>query len=548
MKARGRRSTARGHLRAALLCLALLGAALPCAGASRLEASLGFGGYAPPGRWVPLWIRGEALPRDASIQVLRLSAEGVRLGLETYPALEGIRLECPAWTGGDLDALSIRLMSEDRALAEVRLDARARPFPGHLVLACGLSPQARLAIGSALMPVEPVLAIAALPSDLPSNGLDYDAVSAIAISGGKVELSPGQRGALLAWMAGGGRLCVAEPAGGQGSLQALGLEGRAGGGPVPYGLGSFVSLAPDRAEAPAAWREALALEPYDPSLREGAGSVARSSATAGRAGGATGETRAIIAAAIAAWLAATLLAAALGRGRAAPFASVAALCLAAVLAGGPALDRALARGADIQARALVLPGSGAAFLSLRADAYTPPSSLEWAAVSVLGKPSIAYSDEESGSFGEWRHSLPKAVFGLRRGEADGLDLEGMLGPGEWEELTAGSTSALAPRGGKSIRGETEPPGIESSSPLAFLAPGEPASWWTKAPGGPWAKSEAPPEWLGGDALWLASLRGGKRALAVLAGYCATDSLALGIEGGPLREIRWAMPLPKGGLE
>jgi hypothetical protein len=541
------RSIARNPIGAALLCIGLLWLALsPCAAEARLEASLGFGGATPPGRWVPLRIRGEGLPRGASVRIARLAADGRSLGVETFPALEGVGIECPAWMSGDLDAVSVRLQSGDRVLGEIRIDAKSKPFPGHVVLARGLSTRARLAIASSLMPVEPVLAVAVESSDLPSNGLDYDAISAIAIGGESLELSPAQRGALLAWLAGGGRLCAAETALAGGFLGEL--VPAAGKGPVPYGLGRFATLSPDRAEIPASWTEALALEPYEPSARLGAGAIARapeSGAPEGGAAGASGATRGArvaMAAAAAAWIAALVAAAALGRGKAAPLAAVAAICLAAVFAGSSALDRAMLRGASVRARALVVPGSGSAFLSLDAKAYRPSSSFEWAAIRALESPSFAYADEESGAFGEWRHSLIKAAFGLRAGDGSRLELETMLEPEEWDRLSALSSAAPL----RSQRGGKQPPEAESAYPLAFAEQGEPVAWWTKAPGAPWVKLKDAPGWLKDDEGWILSLRGGKRSLPLLAGRCAAGALALDVEGSALREVDWAMPLPEGG--
>jgi hypothetical protein len=541
----------RSQLGTVLACLALLLAGkFPCAAEARLEASLGFGGCTPPERWVPLRIRGEGLPGGASITVRRLASDGRSLGVESFPAFEGLLLECPVWNSGELEAVSVALGSGDRILAETKIDAKSKPFPGHLVLACGLSARARIAISSALMPVEPVLAVAVESRDLPSNGLDYDAVSAIAIGGGRIELSPAQRGALLAWLAGGGRLCLAESSRG---AEALGLATGSGPSPGPraYGFGIYATLSPDQAELPTSWREAFALEPYDPSSRLGAGSLAR--APGARAAGDTnsssrlargaGESRAAIAAAAAAWLAALVLAAILGRGKAAPFAAVSAICLAAVLAGGPTLDKAIHRGAGASVRALVLPDSGAAFLGVGAEAYLPPESFDWAAVRAIGSPRLAYRDEESGIFGEWNHGMAKSAFGLRSGDRSGIELEAMLEPEEWEALSPFSIPSIDEKGPR--RGGKEPPEIGSSLPLAFLASGQPASWWTKEPGGNWTKSKAAPPWLAADEGWILSLRAGKASTALLAGRCAADGFDFTVGGCQLGEIGWAMPLPEG---
>jgi hypothetical protein len=239
-----------------------------------------------------------------------------------------------------------------------------------------------------------------------------------------------------------------------------------------------------------------------------------------------------------------LAAAFFGRRKAAPFAAVAAVSLACVLVGGQALDRAILRGASFRARALLLPGSGSAFLDFESASYAAPASLEWAQVRAIRSPSFAYADEESGGFGEWRHSSAKSVFSLRGGSASGLELEAMIDSRIWAEL---SSNALprAPVADSGIGGN-EPPELESPSPLAFLAPGARISWWVKEPGARWAKSEFAPIWLSGDEDWLLSLRGGKGDLALLAGRFDPGSGLLSVEALPLVGIRWAMPLPAGG--
>jgi hypothetical protein len=499
-------------------------------------------------------IRAEGLSRGATIRVDRLARDGRGLGRESYPALDGVPIECPVWTGGELDGIVVALRSGDRTLAETRLSVRSKPFPGHIVLACGLSARARLAIASALLPVEPVLVVAVEEAELPANGLCYDSVSAIAIGNEDVELSPAQRSAMLAWLSGGGRLC-ALAAEGRGALAAMGLASRAGS--LDYGLGRCAGLSPGRAEAPESWRDALALEPYDPDSRLGAGSLERAAARGSSRAAAPGQaqaqsaeggthgtsltkgTRLAIAAASAAWVAALLLAALLGRGRAGPYAAVSAICLAAVLAGAPALDRAIRRGAGFSARALVLPDSGAAFLEFDARAYAPPSELEWVLVRAAGSPRFDWGDRESGAFGEWTHYMARAALGLRAGGEGSLKLEGMLDGAAWE--AAGALSPLR------RSGDAGPPDVDSAYPLAFLGRGAPVPCWTKQPGEAWAKSEFPPNWLAEDEARLLSIRGGKGDRALLAGRCPGKAIELSVEGGPLSEISWAMPLPEGGL-
>jgi hypothetical protein len=514
-------------------CLAMLMAFLSPAGAAKIEASLGFDGYALPGKWVPVWIRCEGAPRSASIELKRLSEDGRSLGLESFPALDGLRLECPAWIDGELSSLAVRLVSGGRTLSEARLDVRARAFPGHLVLACGLGASARLGIASALMPSEPLLAVATLPSQLPANALDYDGVSAIALAGSRegFALSPAQRQALTAYVAGGGRLCEI-------------MEGRDRPRSSAYGLGSTQALSASELLTPADWRAALGLAPYDPSLRTGAGPAAPASGAEGKPDGLARRAKLIVLAALAAWLAATLAAAALGKGGAAPIAAVAALSLGAALAGAPALDRAFIRGAEARLLVLELPESGSAFVSLRAGAYVPPEFLKWAEPRSIGGISIAYSEGEGGVIGEWRHELGKAAFSLRSASGGRMELEASLSsplPAAIAGLSHGGAAGRArPAGG------LEPPALEGLGPLAYVAAGEPAAWWSKNPGARWAKHDFPPPWLEADSAWVLGLRCGPRALPVLVGLEQAPSFGVSVQGSPLGEALWALPLAQEG--
>jgi len=527
----------RGMLAGTLLlaCLAALG---PRAAASPLlEAELGFGGFTPSGKWVPLRARCEGLPESASIRVLRLAEDDLELGAETFPARDGLRLECPVWTEGELETVAVRLVSGGGlTLAEARLDARRKPFPGHLVLAYGLSPRSRIAIASCLLPSEPVQAIPIAAADLPANGLDYDGISALAIADAGIELAPAQREALLSWVASGGRLLVAEWGAGGGAVSAA-LPPSGG-----LGLGRIVRLTSieefELSAGPADWRRLLALEPYESEPRTGPGPAARSSEAEGSMGDSQLRAAAVLAAALATWLASTLAAALLAKGRVAPIAALAGLALAAALAGGPALDASFMRGASVRALALALPGSGSAYLTLSARPYAPREPLAWMASRAASALPVAFGGSEEMRGGDWRHALPKASLSLRSSSQGSLELEASLSPAQFAALP-GLPRGPAPRGGSA------PPELESAGPLAYLSSGAEESWWEKAPGARWARTKGPPGWIAADAAWVLGARGGSLARAVLAGTADAAPLGLRVAGGPVRDLRWAMPLPAG---
>ncbi len=507
------------------LLLALL---CPPASAARLEATLGFGGYAVPGRWNPLWIRCDGAAASAKLLVVRETAGGRAIGRESFGLPAGGRVECPVWAADGLESVSVRLASADGILAELRLSATSRIFPGHLVLACGLSARARLAIASVLLPSEPLQAVAVAEGDLPSNGLDYDGVSAAAIGDSGAGLSPAQREALLAWIAGGGRLVVFSARPGKDSLLgSLSLGESAS----SYGLGSIVRITRDLAAegGVAAWRPLLALEPYGRAPRISASSVATGSRAGGNPDEAARKARLALLVAVAAWLAATAGAAVLGRGRrgsgALAIATVAAISLALVLAGRPALDRALMRGATARAVAIVLPESGSVLVSASVKGPVPSEAFAWTAIRARLPLAVAYAAGSEGGSAEWAHGLPRAAFSPLSTGGDDLALSAVLG----RRAMAGSTMPA-------------PPLIDSPYAMAFIEAGAANPWWIKMPGARWEKIAETPSWLQEEARWLLGLREGRPGLSFVVGKGDAPSLGLSVAGGPLQELCWTVPL------
>lgn len=535
---------------------------------TRIEASLGFDGHFVPDRWAPLWIRSEGAPASARIAVVRLTADGRDIGRETFPAGEGQRFECPVLIALDLETIAVRLLSGDRVLAELKLDARTKAFPGHMALACGLPVRARLGISSALMPYEPLQAVAVVLGDLPSNGLDYDGVSALALADPGPALSPAQREALLAWIAGGGRLVLSSARPGrEGLLGSLGLaasaesaadagaaggESRAADGTfLPFGLGGIVRITRDLSDVGAAegggfWKRAFALAPYGRAPRlsaaalvsaASASSASASSAdqstspaqrgTAGGHSGVTAGARTALLVGLVVWFLVILAAASFGRTRkassgeprakrtranaarelrATPIVLASFFSLAIVIASIGALDAAFMRGSSVRALALVMPGSSAAIVSASLIKEASEPLFTW--MNVSARRAIEVSDAE----GE------KGMFRLKPNGSD-----------PWTHATATAAFSLATSGpegitlvavvgpqslagssfpslafGSSPRGGERPPELDSTGPMAFLS--ETSTWWEKSPTGAWSKVDDAPSWLKPELPWVNGLR------------------------------------------
>lgn len=519
-----------------------------------LEASIGFGGYTAPGKWAPLWIRCAEAPRSSSIQVVRVDEEGREAGIESFPALGRTRLECPVLLSDELSSVKVRLVSGGRKLAELEVDGSSGYFPGHLVLAAGLSVASRQAVSAALMPGEPMVVVPVRVADLPSNGLDYDGVSAVVISdagGGKgaqevALLTAAQRNALLAWIAGGGSLVVAAARDGASRiLEDLGPGGlESGVASAKFGFGSYGFVADAGMSSEIHWREALDLRPYGSVPSIGPRSVVFGEDARLAESGAASRIRGIVKAALGIWISAVLAAAFFAKKKAAPFAVIAGIALVAVLAGGPVLERSFARGARFKTLALALPDAGMAFATFRAEAYEGKGIFHRLGTGIVGPLSIGFMDVEEGSFGAWNHLLGKGTFSIAG--SGQLTLCGLIDPESWRNMLS---SSVPPASRSSLLGSgfspasSGPPPIESSRPLAYRSAGADGSWWIKEPGASWLRAGHAPDWLAAEESWLVGLARLRRDAAVLAGSCDASLAGFSIQGAPpAGDVVWVMPL------
>jgi hypothetical protein len=541
-------------LSALSLALPFVQAAVGAQGA-RLEAELGFDGYTVPDRWMPLRVTCTGAPASAELVVARQSEKGEDMSYESFPCRDGLALECPVMVDRELGSVAVRLRSRGQTLAELRMSARARSFPGTLVLASGLDSRTSLAISSALMPAEPILVPSIEAAALPANGLDYDGVVALALVDPGKLLSPAQGQALLSWLSGGGRLVLLAPRRGQGSLLdalprlggplATRAEG-AGRSEYSLGMGRIVVLesgayAAAGLSSSALWREMLELRPYEDSERLSPSAAGRDSESDGSLDEATKEARSLLFAALAAWLVAMIATILLARNRALPVALAALVALAVLVATSPTIDRALRRGSVIQATALVLPGRGSALVNFDARAASFAGPMAWAASRIGQAVPIEYAAQESGELdlsgdrpAEWRHGLARATYCIRASKGGSLSLEASLGTEASARLDIPQSPIL--------RSGRLPPDLESGRPLAYIAEGESSAWWLRYPGEAWKRGEAIPPWLASRSRWINALRESAKGSALLFGLGKASGLGLRAAGGPARELLWVLPL------
>jgi len=551
--------------------LALIAAA-PCGAATtRLSASLGFGGFVVPGRWNPLWARsdgGAGTAGEGSIQVVLRSEDGSAIGIETFPCKDGLRVECPVMVDERLQSISVRLVSSGEILAEEKIAARSRLFPGHVVLVCGEGSIAELAISAALYPAEPVQAVSLGLGDLPSRGLDYDAVSAVVLRDPGRAIAPAQRDAMVSWIAGGGRLAVTAPRrAGESVLASLfpGLDAtRAdqGRSSLPYGLGA-VELVRESAsserpgEAERRWRAALALSPYGSSERLTASRAFKSAAASFPKDPRASRAEVVLLVALALWAAIAALASRNRKKSLLPVIAAAAASFAFALALAAPLEAMLRRGARVSTRALVLPEDGSAIVSIGVRTSFGDALREFLSVKALRGLRVEYGSLEGGLMSsassadgaafEWSHALPKAALSLRSSSRDALDLAGII---EFEALEGSGF----PREALDATFSRELPELESSGRLAFAlaAPGSPSGAppggspgevaWLSRSDGRWVPEPTAPSWVGNDASWIDALRSIAPGRPFLVGRCFAPALGLSVGGSAAAGLLWAMPV------
>jgi hypothetical protein len=204
-------------------------------------AQLGFGTTVPFGTWSPLRVTAAPDAPAWTLEVLPAGAQAAFPGAGTW--------EIPVFVPAGQESLTATVTAGGWVRQKWELAAGARGFPGHLVLVGDLGPGEQAAIGSVLLPGEPVRTEPVPASDWPRSALAWEGVSAAVLRDPGPVLAPAQVRALGAWLASGGRLVLEAPLGPGASLaDQLGPT---------TGLGRIVIVG-DR-PSPGAWKAALGL-------------------------------------------------------------------------------------------------------------------------------------------------------------------------------------------------------------------------------------------------------------------------------------------------
>lgn len=223
---------------AALAGLAALGAPLPArAAAPRVVAvSAGWDGQAVQGAWAPVRVRLRGGDQDLHVTVEALLQNEWQFptGTHRYPVAgygreealpAGVEKDIVLWVPmtGPVGA-EVRVLDGDRVLASRQVTFQFGRGPGWPLVGVLASDRA---VGAAIEQVRvpfqglpvPIGAARVSPAEIPSSGDKLDALDALVVQGDvAATLSDSQRGALKAWVEGGGELVLV---GGPQAAQAL---------------------------------------------------------------------------------------------------------------------------------------------------------------------------------------------------------------------------------------------------------------------------------------------------------------------------------------
>lgn len=290
-----------------LCCLFLYSPSLLAAGV-QIHANLGFGEYVVPGRWTPLFIevRGGRLSQAERLTIEVAKIDPMRKVAVNpceffYLDISGgvSRVQIPVFINESGNMIHLTVKSGKQVVAAAKINSRERVFPGHLVLTCDISSSLQQAISKSLLPREPVNTVPINQTELPTQGLNYDGVSALVLTDQGPILNPAQLAALRAWLPGGGTLVICNPRPGEeglfsrlitqassqamkeNSINELLVNNAQPGGEWPeladitqFGFGRIIRLSFSAIrENPAYWRQLLSLNPFEDAKRLTAGEI-----------------------------------------------------------------------------------------------------------------------------------------------------------------------------------------------------------------------------------------------------------------------------------
>lgn len=541
-----------------ILMLTLFGQ-LSYAATVTVETKLGYGGYAIPGRWIPVWLRVNGASDSVWLEVSREGATGARQVVERFSCKNEGLIEYPILADYQNTTLRIRLVNGSVVLSEQTVTVFKKVFPGHLVLINNLPSTAQVGIGAALNPTEPVLAQSVSLTELPHHILSYDGISAVVMSDPGPVLNPAQLKALRSWLVGGGRLVLfATRAGAESLVSEFGeflprRQDQDSNSGFAVGLGAVRLSAQPYTEAewrqPESWRRLLALAPYAQSRRltpsrffgddQPVAISAHSSAN-------SPNLPVPVLVWLAAWCLGALIIGFVAKRRAIAYVfAYTVVAGLAVLLMGNSLTTEWRRGATVHARAVLLPFTETAVVNAIAQMnFDTQLTVPLRQASPWGL-TLAAGTAETGTMipnaklTQWNHHLNQAVWVVKDGEAQIIELIGLAAIGAnpravW--LTAPNRQLY----------QVVLPG-QLKQPLVIIDRQNHVWKLHDVNSGSWRAVQELPGWLRSEQGWIRNLQRTNPALDWVFGYGNLSGMQLAVQGAPVREVVWALPLLKGAL-
>ncbi len=542
----------------AFILLLTLSGQLSSAATVTVDTKLGYGGYAVPGRWIPVWLRVNGASDSVWLEVGRVGADGKRHAVERFSCKNEGLIEYPVLAEQQNITLQIRLV-DGSVLSEQTVAVFDKVFPGHLVLINNLPSSAQVGIGAALNPTEPVLAQAVSLTELPRHILSYDGISAVVMPDPGPVLSPAQLKALRSWLVGGGRLVLfATRAGTESLVSELAdflpkRQKQDSDSGFAVGLGAVRLLAQPYAEAewrqPEKWRRLLALAPYVQSRRLTPSRFFRADQpgiNSIRSNAVRPDLPIPVLVWLAVWCLGALIVGFVAKRRA--LACVLAYTVMAALGVlwlGHGLTADWRRGATVYARAVLLPFTENAVVNASVQMKVAPElTFPLRQTSPWGL-TLAAGVAETGKIipnaqpAQWTHRRNQVGWVIQQGGAPTVELIGLTA----SDAKTRVVGLTAPN--RALYQVRLPESLEQ--PLVVVDRQNRVWKLDNVNSGSWRAVNELPGWLRSEQGWILNLQQINPALDWVFGYGKLSGMQLAVQGAPVREVVWALPLLKEAL-
>jgi hypothetical protein len=530
----------------------LLAASAAQAESARLECSVGYGSYAVPRRWNPLYVKSDKALNSGRIEVRRLDREGKPLSLETFPYNESVRLECPIFMEENCVSIEVSLKTGAHTLASSKIELWQKVFPGHVALQVGMPSAVQRSLASLLMPGEPVQVVSVRAQDLPGLALDYDSVSAVMMSDPGASLSPAQAQAMRAWIAGGGRLVITGAHSAEKSILSSFGDRFVPDGAGAFGFGRIAAFRAEASELPRmdldrSLRSAIALKPYGIQTRLTASSAFPSGMAMPASDDDIDRPGSILAIGLILWAGAVSALFFIHKRKLLYLFGISLLFSIAAIPVSLSIDRSWRRGGDGAVRLLALP-EASGFLAKAEFSMFPAEAGSMPLGMTAWKLDLGFDVSEKGhiapdAVASWSHLSWKPRFIVQADGKGRIHLAGFL-----PQLIA-DAPGLSQLFGELALADGVPRPLKRAWQGSLVYYSSESGLWYQWNHLAWRWIESgncPPRFQGQEA-WLRHVASQAGVRGAFAGLDSFKEMRFSIQGATMTKAAWAMPRAAGGL-